>query len=338
MTIYFHDDHHLHFPKNEFEGSSIRNYPERPARVENIIKSIRSNGLEHHFEIPKSLDFSHITAVHTQDYVEFMRESLTYLTENQIEEIAPTIFSTSLPTHIENCFSAKLGYYFFDPATPITPGSYQAAISAVNCALSAVMDQQSNRNFALSRPPGHHATRGKGAGYCIFNNVAIAAQYLRDHGKSVSILDLDYHHGNGTQEIFYDTNAVQYVSIHADPHTTYPFYWGSELEKGVEDGLGFNHNLPIPQFSDEKLYLETLREATGLIGEYSPDNVIVSMGFDCHQDDPVAGMNLSTDFYSTIGKEISKFDQISVVLEGGYSLPNIGPAFVNIFKALNPET
>ena len=335
MTIYFHDDHHLHFPKNEFEGSGIRDYPESPVRVENIISSIQSNGLEHHFEIPRSLDFSYITAVHTQDYVDFLRESSRYLTENQIEEIAPTIFTPFLPTHIENSFSAKLGYYFFDPATPITPGSYQAAISGVNCALSAVMDQQFNRNFALSRPPGHHATRGKGAGYCIFNNVAIAAQYLKDHGKTVSILDLDYHHGNGTQEIFYDTNSVQYVSIHADPTYSYPYYWGSELEKGAEDGLGFNHNLPIPAFSDEKLYLETMKEAIALIVDYSPDTVLVSMGFDCHQDDPVAGMNLTTQFYSKIGKEIAKFDKIAVILEGGYSLPNLGPSFVNLFKGMN---
>ncbi|MHA2171855.1 MAG: histone deacetylase family protein, partial [Candidatus Kariarchaeaceae archaeon] len=185
----------------------------------------------------------------------------------------------------------------------------------------------------LCRPPGHHAFPSMGGGYCFFNNMAIAAKMIRSQGKTVSILDLDYHHGNGTQEIFYETAEVQFVSIHADPQFAYPFFWGGAEEIGEGDGLGYNVNIPISPLATEDEYTVALDIAIDQIAEYNPDVLLVSMGFDSYINDTIAGMRISSDYYTTIGQSLAPFPKIGIILEGGYHI-DIGTCFRNLLNGL----
>jgi acetoin utilization deacetylase AcuC-like enzyme len=175
--------------------------------------------------------------------------------------------------------------------------------------------------------------RGVGGGYCFLNNVAIAANKLLEYTKNVSILDIDFHHGNGTQEIFYTSNNVQYVSIHGNPNENYPFYWGSKEEIGEGEGENFNINYPVPNSTSDKDYDNVLNQAILQIKEYNPEFLLISLGLDCYFKDPVGGMKLSLEYYKEIGKKISKFPKIGIILEGGYS-EDIGKCFVNVLENL----
>ena len=329
--IYHSPDCLLHQPQYEFSGSSMRPYPEQAERVTNIIAALKTKDIIP--QIPKQFSLDWISTIHDEDYVEFIQSI-----PHDLEEIAPTGFIFSGQLDPNSSFHAKLGKYLFDPATPIMGGTASAAFSAVNCVLSMVDDLHSTNihlNAALCRPPGHHAMVNCGGGYCIFNNVAIAAQYLRSKGKSVSILDLDYHHGNGTQSIFYDRDDVQYISIHADTRSNYPFYWGFVEQTGEGDGKGYTKNIPVPNSISEQDYMDNLDLAIRVLKDYDPEITLVSMGFDGHKDDPIAGLSLTSDSYTMIGQKLHDLEKIGIVLEGGYALEAIGPSFLNLYSALS---
>ncbi len=222
----------------------------------------------------------------------------------------------------------RAGWWGLDTSNPILPGTYEAARWAVDVALTTVdlvLDGEPAA-YGLCRPPGHHAARSMAAGYCFFNNVAIAAEAIvRATGEPVAILDVDYHHGNGTQQIFWRRGDVFYASLHADPARAYPFFLGHPEEVGEDEGAGANLNLPLPAGIDGDGYLETLDLALERITELPGSIVVVSLGFDTYRLDPIGDLALRTEDYHAIGKRVAALGRRLVILqEGGYHLPSLG--------------
>jgi acetoin utilization deacetylase AcuC-like enzyme len=226
-----------------------------------------------------------------------------------------------------------MGYFCFDTATPILAGTWAAALDAVNCALTAAefTAQSGEPAFALCRPPGHHAAQDLYGGYCFFNNAAIAAQWLTDRGRRVAILDVDYHHGNGTQEIFDARPDVQVVNIHGDPLTEYPFFLGHADERGSGAGEGFTLNLPLPFGTAFDTWGAALDTACAAVDAYKPDAIVVSLGVDTFEHDPISHFKLRTADYPRIGARIARLGRPTLfVMEGGYAVAEIGENAVGV--------
>jgi acetoin utilization deacetylase AcuC-like enzyme len=213
-----------------------------------------------------------------------------------------------------------------DLSACIVEGTYQAALASANCALSAaeLVSSGERISFALCRPPGHHAGKDYAGGYCFINNASVAANWLSSKGK-VALLDIDYHCGNGTQDIFYERNDVLTISIHADPNFEYPHYWGYADETGSGAGLGFHKNLPLERGTDNGIYLSALDEALSLIRKFEPKHLVVSAGMDIYADDPLGKIKVTTEGIGEIGKRIASLGLPTViVMEGGYANEVLG--------------
>jgi len=230
---------------------------------------------------------------------------------------------------------ARLGRYSFDTSTPIAEGTWDAAYWSAQCALTAADLVRAYREtaYALCRPPGHHAGVDFYGGYCYLNNAAIAARYLQ---ARVAILDIDYHHGNGTQEIFYSDPAMLTCSLHADPDEEYPYYWGGADELGTEAGEGFNRNWPLPLGTGDAAYLETLDEALAVVRDFGPEYFVISAGFDIVAGDPGGGFKVTTAGLAEIGRRIAGLAghvPTLIVQEGGYLLDELGTNAVAFLSA-----
>jgi acetoin utilization deacetylase AcuC-like enzyme len=231
---------------------------------------------------------------------------------------------------------AKLARYSFDASTPITATTWAAAVSSANCALTAAgfIVKGGKSAFALCRPPGHHAGIDCFGGYCFLNNAAIAAQSLRDAGLAkVAIIDADYHHGNGTQDIFYRRGDIFFASIHADPHFEFPFLAGYPDEIGEGAGEGTNLNLPLPAKTGWNDWAAALDTALAAAQRFGPDAVVVSLGVDTYKGDPISQFRLeSEDFLRMGGKVASLRLPTLFVMEGGYALKELGINTVNVLQ------
>lgn len=219
-----------------------------------------------------------------------------------------------------------------DPDTYTNKFSYEAACFSVAAAIKAAQEE----NFSLGRPPGHHATSNKAMGFCLFNNIAIASKFLADNGKKVLILDFDGHHGNGTQDIFYNTDKVLYLSIHQFP--AYPGTgWLNEI--GDKEGKGFTINIPMLPYTSDDLFLEILNSIVLKIKEeFKPNVVAISAGFDGHHSDPLLQLNLTTNAFYEVGKLLSKnFKNIFACLEGGYNLEFIHKNILSFLNGINKK-
>jgi acetoin utilization deacetylase AcuC-like enzyme len=237
-----------------------------------------------------------------------------------------------LPTN----FQARLGLFSYDAGTPLTAGTWTAARAGVDCALSAAQAVAGGARaaFALTRPPGHHAGADFFGGYCFLNNAALAAQWLRDAGVDrVAVLDIDYHHGNGTQAIFYDRPDVFFASVHGDPRTEYPFYLGHADERGEGAGAGFNLNVPLPRGTAFPAWRDGMAHALRGISAFGAQVLVVSLGVDTFSGDPVAGFGLETPDYLRVGEDLAAAGLPTVfVFEGGYAVAEIGVNAVNVLE------
>ena len=233
-------------------------------------------------------------------------------------------------------FAARLGLFSFDAGTPLTSGSWIAARTGAACAIEAARCVSGGERsaFALSRPPGHHAGADFFGGYCFLNNAALAAQALRDGGaRRVAVLDVDYHHGNGTQAIFDARSDVLTVSIHGDPRTEYPFFLGHADERGTGAGAGLNLNLPLPRGTDFARWRSTLREGLDAIRTFGADALVVALGVDTFEGDPISGFRLRSADYLQVGAEIAGAKLPTVfVFEGGYAAAEVGVNTVNVLE------
>jgi acetoin utilization deacetylase AcuC-like enzyme len=238
--------------------------------------------------------------------------------------------------------SGAMGYYAFDASTPIVAGSWDAAIAAARCAMTAaaLVTEGEGAAYALCRPPGHHAGRGSYGGYCFLNNAALAAQALRDSGASrVAVLDVDYHHGNGTQDIFWDRDDVLFVSLHGTPDTEYPWFLGYADEHGAGRGDGYTLNLPLPCGSGWDAYAAALGTALDGIRAYAPEALVVSLGVDTFESDPISAFKLAREHYPLMGSMIAGLGLPTVLVqEGGYAVEAIGANVAGVLGAFGERT
>jgi acetoin utilization deacetylase AcuC-like enzyme len=236
----------------------------------------------------------------------------------------------------------RLGAYCFDTATPIVEGTAHAARVAVDIGLTALDEVLTGAPLAygLCRPPGHHAGRNLIGGYCFFNNAAICAQALADRGaERVAILDIDFHHGNGTQQIFWERDDVLYVSLHGDPEGHYPYYSGFATERGGDAGADATLNLPLAAGTDGAAYLAALDEGLAAIRRFDPDApLILSLGFDTYEADPICDFAVTTEDYASIGERIGAFGlPVVAIQEGGYAVEALGANAVAFIGGLRSE-
>lgn len=347
MKVYYSEAHRQHEPPFEvFDGGLRMPYLENPDRMDRILSALRKTGWA---EIGDPRDFGRdpICAVHDKDYVDFLASSWTewLATEAENQQSSPVDKSTLLPATFAlrrqpqkpTSLLGRAGYYMMDLSACIVEGTYTAALASANCALTAAEAVSNGERvaFALCRPPGHHAGKDYAGGYCFLNNAAIAANWLSRQGR-VALLDVDYHCGNGTQDIFYDRADVLTISLHADPNHEYPYYAGYVDETGTGAGFGFHRNFPLEKGTDDARYLSALEEALVFLREFGPQYLVVSAGMDIYADDPLGKIRVSTEGIGEIGKRISALDMPTViVMEGGYNNEALGKnvvAFLSDFK------
>jgi acetoin utilization deacetylase AcuC-like enzyme len=248
----------------------------------------------------------------------------TLFVRGAIEGMSADGFTGREPAFI----GGRAGFYALDTSTPIVAGTYVAARASVDVALTAVDTVLSGEDaaYGLCRPPGHHAARSTYGGYCYFNNAAIAAQAITERtGERVAILDVDYHHGNGSQQIFWRRGDVLYVSLHGDPVRQYPYYLGHADEVGEGDGRGATMNVPLPAGCSNEQYLSALDRALARIADEPGSIVVVSLGLDTYGEDPICDFALTTDVYHEVGRRAAALGRKLVILqEGGYHRPSLG--------------
>ena len=342
MITFYNHLHAQHQGKVEmFRGALVPCY-EVPARADHVLAELqrRKLGTVQH---PNAFDDAVLERIHSPRYLQFLATAwdqwVALDPANAGTDILPSVWPTrTFRTDIEpDNFSAKMGLYSFDAGTPFTAGTWVAARAGANCALSAAQAVLAGdpAAFALSRPPGHHAGADFFGGYCFLNNAALAAQYLRDAGmERVAVLDIDYHHGNGTQACFYDRPDVFFASIHGDPRTEYPFFLGHADETGVGAGKGFNLNLPLPRGTGYPAWAAALDTALARIQQFGAQALVVSMGMDTFVGDPISGFTLHSDDYLRVGARLRACGLPTVlVFEGGYAVQEVGVNAVNVLQA-----
>jgi acetoin utilization deacetylase AcuC-like enzyme len=342
MHIFYNPDHAAHQGKLEMYRGRLVPCHEVPQRQDQVLAALQARALGP-LQTPSRFDDALLQRIHSPRYVRFLESAwqqwLALDPANVALDAIPSVWPTrGFRTDLEpENFAARMGLYSFDAGTPLTAGTWQAARSGADCALSAAahIAHGGRAAFALSRPPGHHAGADFFGGYCFLNNAALAAQYLRDSGlERVAVLDVDYHHGNGTQAIFYERADVFFASIHGDPRTEYPFFLGHADERGQGAGLGFNLNLPLSRGSDYARWSDALELALSAIADYGAQALVVSLGVDTFAGDPISGFALQSDDYLRMGERIARAGLPTVlVFEGGYAVEAVGLNVANVLQA-----
>jgi acetoin utilization deacetylase AcuC-like enzyme len=337
MLTYYSDDHHLHHGKCELIDGQLMPCFEKPQRADHILQRVRDRRLGE-IRAPQDFGRAPLERIHSAAYLDFFQGAWARWREQggQGDLLPFTWPARTLRRIIPNDLHGQLGYYSFDGGAPITAGTWQAAYSAAQVALSAQAEIANGARsaFALCRPPGHHAAGDLMGGYCYLNNAAIAAQAFIDQGRSkVAILDVDYHHGNGTQDIFYRRGDVLFASIHGDPAEEFPFFLGYADEHGEGAGEGCNHNYPLPMGSSWEVWNQALEQACRRIAEYGAEVLVVSLGVDTYLEDPISQFKLDSPDYLAMGRRIAALGLPTLfVMEGGYAVEAIGVNAVNVLE------
>lgn len=337
MRVFRSDHHSLHFPKGELSGGVFVRPFECPERWEYISQSLHENGYTDIAE-PGELNMDLLSRIHGEDYLRFLQQAWSLWEAGGFEgEALPTVFPARRMQQREpDDIDGKLGYFAMAIETSITAGTWDAARSSAACAQSAAkhVDDGASASFSLCRPPGHHAGIDLYGGYCFLNNAALAAEVLLDGGsKKVTILDVDFHHGNGTQDIFYQRNDVQFISLHGDPNDVFPNFLGYADEKGEGSGLGYNINYPMPPKTPYSKWKEALDDAIHNIQTYQPDSLVISLGVDTFELDPISFFKLKSDDFTDYGQAIASLNLPTVfIMEGGYAVEEIGINTVNVLN------
>lgn len=312
-----------HAPAVELHNGSFVPYAETPARAEAVLAAVGTvEPAVDHGEAP-------LRAVHDEAYLAFLwsahKDWRAAGREGDASGYAWPVVRRR-PLALER-IDARLGAYSFDASSPIAAGTWEGAYWSAQTALTALDAVLAGERaaFALCRPPGHHAGRDYLGGYCHLNNAAIAAEAATEAGRRVAILDVDYHHGNGTQDIFWARGDVFFASIHADPRMDYPYFWGHADEIGDGDGEGATLNLPLPRGTDIAAYLPALERALARIAAFSADLLVISFGADTYVGDPISHFKLETADYAVMAGRIAALELPSLVaMEGGYAVDALG--------------
>jgi acetoin utilization deacetylase AcuC-like enzyme len=324
MTI--NNEHAIHHVKEV-------GYVESPVRIANIMRSLEGSGIFEHIAIENFAE-KYIRQVHSNDMVDFLKNAGENFPKGN--SVYPYIFPIRNQGKKPKDINVLAGYYCIDTFTPIHYNVWKAASRAVDCALSCAnkIIETGSLAYALVRPPGHHAESKVFGGFCYLNTAAIAANYLSQLGK-VAILDIDYHHGNGQQEIFYKRSDVLTVSIHGHPATTYPYFCGFRNEKGEGNGLNYNINYPLQEKTDVAEYRIILANALRQIEQFKPSTLVVCFGLDTAKDDPTGTFEFKGKDFEKNGRMIASLKMPTLVVqEGGYLNRTLGSNALHFFKGL----
>ncbi|MFT6675999.1 MAG: acetoin utilization deacetylase AcuC-like enzyme [Sulfitobacter sp.] len=324
-----------HDPKHFMANGAILPNPEQPARIEMLQSGAQAAGCI--FEPPKDAGLGPIAAIHSPEYLVFLQSIYArwQFIEGAGEEVIPNIHPANRSDSYPKSAVGQAGYHQSDSACPIAKGTWEAAYWSAQSAVTGAdaLLRGGDAAYVLSRPPGHHAFGDLAGGFCFLNNSAIAAERLRAGGLRPAILDVDVHHGNGTQGIFYERDDVLTVSIHADPARFYPFFWGHADERGKNAGLGYNLNLPLQRGTPDADFLKTLDTALARVQAFGADVVVIALGLDAYIDDPFKGLAVTSEGFARIGAAIAGLKLPTLfVQEGGYLCDELG---LNLTFALN---
>ncbi len=335
MLTVFSESHRLHHG-TELKDGVLKPSFEQPSRADTVRDRVRHVGLG---EIigPRAFDRACYVAAHSERYVAFLENAWNQWTATgRRHDALPLVWPVRdlANQQVPEFIDGQLGFFAMDAGSPITASTWDAARTSADIALTglALIDEGQDSAFALCRPPGHHAAREYMGGYCYLNNAAIAAQQAITRGaKRVAVLDVDFHHGNGTQNIFYDRGDVLFVSLHGDPAVSYPYFSGFASERGSGAGEGCNLNLPLPRGTTWERYREALVQACQQLRTFAPELLVVSLGVDTFKDDPISHFLLESQDFLGMGQLIATVGVPTLfVMEGGYMVDEIGINAVNV--------
>ncbi len=336
IPVLYTEAHRLHEPGFFFKAGAMGEAQEKRERADELLAAVKAAGYP--TPVPEQLGIAPIAAIHTPDYLCFLEEA--YEIWRQIPaagpEVVPNVFAVPGMTHgYPTRIVGRAGYHMQDLASPMGEGTYVAAMAAANLAADAARRVAAGEHaaYALCRPPGHHAYADRAGGVCYLNNAAIAAQYLLRTARRVAIVDIDVHHGNGTQGVFYQRSDVFFVSLHRDPVDYHPYFCGYAQERGEGAGLGYNLNLPLPAGTGDDQYLDALDFGLRRVEKFAADALVVSLGLDAHEHDPFQGLRITTDGFARIAARLAALKLPSVLVqEGGYDRANIGANLLSFFR------
>ena len=338
MQIVFDPAQLGHRPTNFLVRGQPKPVPEVPGRAEVLRDAAEKAG--HPIVRPTADSTAYRSAIHTSDYLEFLRSG--WARWQELPDAAPEVIPNVHPDRRDGAYPRAIvgqaGWHMTDTAAPLAEDSWPAIVASANTAVHAAMTVRDGARaaYALCRPPGHHAFADQAGGFCYINNSALAAACLRDVHARVAILDVDVHHGNGTQGIFWRRSDVLTLSIHGDPMDFYPFFWGHASEVGAGEGAGFNRNLPLPLGSGDREFLGALDAAFETIRAFNPGALVIALGFDAHESDPFRALRVTTGGFGEIGHRIAALGLPTVLVqEGGYMSPHLGEnlaAFLDGFE------
>jgi len=342
----FYDLSHVHHDPGQLntpDQRPDRAFNEVPRRGLIIHQAVREAGLGPILS-PADFGLAPLEAVHIPEFLRLLQTAYQAhaVQTGRAEPLWPDTFALGrFPAQMPRSIPGQLGVYCFGLYTPIFEYTWEAAYWSAQTALSAAAQLTSGDRltYALCRPPGHHAAADLFGGFCYLNNVAIAADWLTRAGGRVAIVDVDYHHGNGSQAIFYRRADVLFCSLHADPNHEYPYYWGYAGETGSGPGEGANHNYPLPFGTDESAYFVALDDALRKVRRFGPDFLLISLGLDTFEGDPVTvpggGFKLQTASYARMGQKFAALDlPTAVIQEGGYHQEALGANVVSFLNGL----
>lgn len=338
MKTYFSKDQLLHHGNVELFGNKLVPVHEMPARADAILKSVKQAALGP-VEAPQDYGLEPLERVHDKGYLRFLENAWAdwIAAGGEGDALPPCTPMPDMSRQVPKSIWGKISYYSFDATAPLTEHTWTSARAAANAAVAAADEVSSGArsSFALCRPPGHHASYAYYGGYCFLNNAAIAAQRLRDKGMArVAVLDVDYHHGNGTQSIFYDRDDVFFASLHGDPEEDYPFFLGRANETGTGAGEGYTFNVPLPHGTDWKAWSNAFEACLKRIDDFAPDALVISLGVDTFEADPITQFHLSLEDFGRMGERLGRVGLPTVfVMEGGYKVDHIGENVVRVLKS-----
>ncbi len=330
MKIVYNERHAEHAAQKEFFRGQLVDAFEIPARADFVLQALQASDLGPFVPVADH-GRAPLERVHAPAYLRFIEGAYAEWQALGGEgEAFPAVWPIrSLRSDVEpRSFAARLGLYSMDSGSPLTAGTWSAAYWGAQASLTALdLVLAGERSaYCLTRPPGHHAGADFFGGYCFINNAAVTAQAARDAGRQrVAILDVDYHHGNGTQAIFYDRPDVFFLSIHGDPQTEYPFFLGHADERGAGAGEGFNANFPLPAGASNAQWFEAFEQALARLEAFAPELVIVSLGVDTYGGDPISHFKLDEPEFRRMGERLAALQRPTLFLqEGGYATAAIG--------------
>lgn len=342
MHVFYHPDQALHAPRQFMRYGELAAPTDVPARTEALLDALRRLRLT--LEAPKDHGRAPASAVHPVHYLDYLETAFARWQALPVHgpEVLPNTFPAQpgpdpRPPCPTDHLIAQTGYYLGDLAVPVSAFTWISALRSTHSAAAAAdaLIGGARAAYALCRPSGHHCRADRASGFCYLNNAAIAAQRLRTRFARVAVLDIDAHHGDGTQAIFYDRPDVLTVSVHVDPDAYYPFFTGRTHERGRGAGEGFNRNIPVPPGAGDAAFLDALRAGLAEIAAFRAEALVLALGFDSHVDDPLSLLKVTTAAFGAAGAEVAGAGiPVAVVQEGGYQVSVLGDCLEGFLGAL----